>query len=99
VFPFIKYRDEADRLLSYILAKHGDDMVNELSMDLTVTYGSCRASLMSDEQNEFLCTGFESGSVTTESTLLDVKKWEALLQQHLSLLPGFAVKFKEYRHK
>jgi hypothetical protein len=48
VFPFTKYRDEADRLLAYILAKHGDDMVNEFSMDQTVTYGSCRASLMSD---------------------------------------------------
>jgi hypothetical protein len=63
VFPFIKYRDEADRLLAYILQKHGDDMVNEKSMDGTLTYGSCRAALMPDEQNEFLCTGFEGGSV------------------------------------
>lgn len=63
VFPFAQYRDEADRLLQYILSKHGDDMVNEKVMDPVITYGSTRAALMSNEQNEFLCTGHEGGFV------------------------------------
>jgi len=73
VFPFPKFRDEADRLLHYILTKHGDDMRNENSMDNVLTYGSTRAALMSNEANEFLCTGFESGPIDLREKSLDVK--------------------------
>jgi len=60
VFPFLTYRREADRMLSYILKYHGDEMRHEHSMDSRITYASARASLMSDEENYFLTTGLES---------------------------------------
>jgi len=59
VFPFAEYRREADRLLKYIVDKHGDEMKNEHSMDSKITYASALASLMSDEENHFLTTGLE----------------------------------------
>jgi hypothetical protein len=59
VYPYERYRREADRLLKYILDNHEDDMRNEHSLDLTLPYASARASLMSDRDNEFLHTGFE----------------------------------------
>lgn len=60
VFPFVEYRREADRLLRYIIEKHGDEMRNEHSMDSKITYHSAIASLMTDEENHFLTTGLES---------------------------------------
>jgi hypothetical protein len=59
VFPFAEYRREADRLLKYIVDKHGDEMKNEHSMDSKITYASALASLMTDEENHFLTTGLE----------------------------------------
>jgi len=60
VFPFPEYRREADRMLSFIITKHGDEMKHEASMDTKITYQSAMASLMSDEENHFLTTGLES---------------------------------------
>jgi hypothetical protein len=38
-------------------------MRNEIAMDDRITYAGARGSLMSDRDNEFLCTGYESGGV------------------------------------
>jgi len=66
VFPFKEYRREADRMLKYILDNHDNDMRNETVMDDRITYAGARGSLMSDRDNEFLCTGYESGGPRSE---------------------------------
>lgn len=59
VFPFERYRVEADAMLDYILRHHDDDMRREASMDSKITYYSALASRMSDKDNRWLVSGFE----------------------------------------
>jgi hypothetical protein len=59
VYPYKLYRDEADRLLRYIITNHDDDMRNEKQLDATLSYESTRASLLSDARTEFLHSGAE----------------------------------------
>lgn len=59
VFPFERYRVEADAMLDYILRHHDDDMRREASMDSKITYFSALAARMSDSDNRFLVSGLE----------------------------------------
>lgn len=61
VFPFERYRVEADAMLDYILRHHDDDMRREASMDSKITYFSALAARMSDSDNRFLVSGLEGG--------------------------------------
>jgi len=70
VYPYVQYRQEADRLLKYITDNHDHDMRDEIAFDSTLTYGSTRLSLMSDRDSEFLHTGFE----TTQLPSLAVRR-------------------------
>lgn len=60
VFPFERYRVEADAMLDYILRHHQDDMRRETSMDSKITFASALASRMSDKDNRWLISGMES---------------------------------------
>jgi len=78
VFPFERYRAEADAMLDYILRHHDDDMRHEVSMDSKITYYSALASRMSDRDNLWLVSGLEGrigrwleGNGTAVSFLLD----------------------------
>jgi hypothetical protein len=59
VFPFERYRVEADAMLNYIAQHHEDDMRRETSMDSKITYVSALASRMSDRDNRWLVSGLE----------------------------------------
>jgi hypothetical protein len=59
VFPFERYRVEADAMLNYITQHHEDDMRRETSMDSKITYASALASRMSDRDNRWLVSGLE----------------------------------------
>jgi hypothetical protein len=60
VFPFERYRTEADAMLDYILRHHQDEMRRESSMDSKITFASALASRMSDKDNRWLISGLES---------------------------------------
>jgi hypothetical protein len=59
VFPFERYRAEADAMLDYILRHHDEDMRHEMSMDSKITYFSALAARMSDRDNLWLVSGLE----------------------------------------
>lgn len=59
VFPFERYRVEADAMLDYISRNHDEDMRRETSMDSKITYVSALASRMSDRDNRWLISGLE----------------------------------------
>lgn len=62
VFPFERYRVEADAMLDYVTRHHDDDMRRETSMDSKITYFSALASRMSDRDNRWLVSGLEGVS-------------------------------------